>query len=235
MSASVFWNTVSAVDVDRYGRRLIVHAALTPEAPFPTQLRQANAALSFLLSNGVSPSNLVFGGDSAGGNLAMQLASHLLHPLASIPAPPTLSSPLAGALLMSPWTGITDERPSYTSNAERDVIHPAMYRLFARDAAEGITPELRNYVQASTASADWWRGIADAVVPRILITKAECECLLDEITELEMNLKPHVPQLQVLFEEDGVHEDVIMAFAAGVGKSAIGYPTVIQWLKTVFA
>ncbi|KAH8977129.1 Alpha/Beta hydrolase protein [Lactarius akahatsu] len=79
--------------------------SLASDSPVPTQLRQANAALTHLLQKGIPPSNIVIGGDSAGANLTLQLASHLLHPLVSIPAPPSLSQPFAGALLISPWAG----------------------------------------------------------------------------------------------------------------------------------
>ena len=56
-----------------------------PESPFPTQLRQANAALTHLLNRGIPPENIIVGGDSAGRNLSLQLVSHVLHPLPSLP------------------------------------------------------------------------------------------------------------------------------------------------------
>lgn len=89
---------------------------LAPSAQFPTQLGQAAAGLRHLLeTHGIRPSQLVVGGDSAGGNLTMQLLSHLLHPYpgsitttgtttTTIPRadPITLAEPLAGAFLVSP-------------------------------------------------------------------------------------------------------------------------------------
>ncbi|KAI0265808.1 Alpha/Beta hydrolase protein [Gloeopeniophorella convolvens] len=65
--------------------------SMAPQAQFPIQLRQANAALTHLLEHGAHPSNIVLCGDSAGGNLALQAISHILHPLPNLPPPPALS------------------------------------------------------------------------------------------------------------------------------------------------
>ncbi|KAF8903607.1 Alpha/Beta hydrolase protein [Mucidula mucida] len=52
---------------------------LHPEATFPTPLREATAAVDHLINSGVAPKNLTLIGDSAGGNLILQLFSHILH------------------------------------------------------------------------------------------------------------------------------------------------------------
>lgn len=44
---------------------------LAPSARFPTQMCQAVSGLQFLLNKGINPSQLVVGGDSAGGNITM--------------------------------------------------------------------------------------------------------------------------------------------------------------------
>jgi acetyl esterase/lipase len=75
---------------------------LCPEAHYPVQLRQAVDALSHLLEAGVRPRDIVIGGDSAGGNLAAQLVSHLCEPMSLTPMV-MLDEPLAGMFLVSPW------------------------------------------------------------------------------------------------------------------------------------
>lgn len=47
--------------------------ALVPENPFPNQLYQAFAAVQHFLDAGTSPSKLILAGDSARGNLALQI------------------------------------------------------------------------------------------------------------------------------------------------------------------
>jgi hypothetical protein len=62
MSVSPCWSTVSPVQSVQFRRPSLnnflisSHLALTPDSPFPTQLRQANAALSHLLSKGTPTS-----------------------------------------------------------------------------------------------------------------------------------------------------------------------------------
>ncbi|VDC03389.1 unnamed protein product [Peniophora sp. CBMAI 1063] len=91
----------------------MVIIALAPKASFPSQLRQAIAALAYLLAQGTKASNIVLVGDSAGGNLILQLVSHILHPMAGLPPPPILSKPLAAIVLVSPWTSYSDDYRSF--------------------------------------------------------------------------------------------------------------------------
>ncbi|KAF1831404.1 alpha/beta-hydrolase [Decorospora gaudefroyi] len=70
---------------DRKSRRsvgvLFVAYTLAPEGTHPTQLREAVIVLSYLVTKtGRSPSEILISGDSAGGNLAIALLSHILHP-----------------------------------------------------------------------------------------------------------------------------------------------------------
>ncbi|PHH66382.1 hypothetical protein CDD81_7437 [Ophiocordyceps australis] len=80
----------------------LLQYSLSPGAKFPVQLRQAAAGLGALLDAGFSPRNIVFGGDSAGGNMALQLMSHLLHPVDAAARRFSLAEPLAGVFLVSP-------------------------------------------------------------------------------------------------------------------------------------
>ncbi|KAI0265811.1 hypothetical protein BC834DRAFT_1041487 [Gloeopeniophorella convolvens] len=85
---------------------------MTPQAQFPTQFRQANAApVTHLLKQGAHPSNIVLCGESAGGNLALQVILHILHPLPDLPPPSALSAPLGVAELISPTLGASRTIP----------------------------------------------------------------------------------------------------------------------------
>ncbi|KAK0187591.1 hypothetical protein F5146DRAFT_1141031 [Armillaria mellea] len=57
---------------------------LIPPGKFPSQLREAKSGLERLFKLGVQPENILLAGDSAGGNLILQIFSHMLHPLASV-------------------------------------------------------------------------------------------------------------------------------------------------------
>lgn len=67
---------------------------LAPEHQFPAAIEDAIASYEWILGQGYSPENIIFAGDSAGGNLALQLIDHLSD--AGEPKP-------AGVVLLSPW------------------------------------------------------------------------------------------------------------------------------------
>lgn len=136
----------------------ILNYTLAPHATHPTQLRQAAAALNYLLSIR-SASNLFLAGDSAGGHLTLALLSHLRHPE---PSAPSVSLPagekLAGAIVISPWTGsLPESDPSATSNAHVDIISAFGASKWLA-AYEGSAPK-DNYSHPEDAPADWWSGL----------------------------------------------------------------------------
>jgi acetyl esterase/lipase len=221
-----------SVEVGEVGVAALEYS-LAPDSPVPTQLRQANAALTHLLQKGIPPSNIVIGGDSAGGSLTLQLASHLLHPLASIPAPPTLSEPLAGALLISPWVAYNIDAPSYVRTDGKDLIFSRSYKLMADQVNLGVTPELKHHVEPASAPADWWTGL-DRVYPRILITTGENEGLFDPIIDTSGIIGQHVKDTTTVVEPGGVHEDMIVKFAVGQGGNGKDYDATVAFLARSF-
>jgi epsilon-lactone hydrolase len=58
-------------------RTLAVGYRLAPEHPFPAAIEDARAAYHFLLDQGIAPSKIAIGGDSAGGGLALALMTTL--------------------------------------------------------------------------------------------------------------------------------------------------------------
>ncbi len=77
---------------------LLIGYRLAPEHPFPAALDDALAAWHYLLDQGFSPHQIVIGGDSAGGGLA--LATSLWLRDHHEPGP-------AALFLLSPWTDLT--------------------------------------------------------------------------------------------------------------------------------
>ena len=80
---------------------------LSSQGQYPTQLRQAVEAVRYVQQRH-RPEAIVLGGDSAGGSLAMGVASHLAHPHPAI-EPIHLSRPLAGVVLVSPPPSMDEE------------------------------------------------------------------------------------------------------------------------------
>ena len=79
-------------------RTLAVAYRLAPENPFPAALEDAETAWRFLLAHGIAGSNIVVGGDSAGGGITLALLNGLRDAGATLPA---------CGWLVSPWTDLT--------------------------------------------------------------------------------------------------------------------------------
>lgn len=97
--------------------RLAVYAPdypLAPLYPAPAAFDAAVAAHASLLAQGWRPDQILLGGDSAGGGLALALLSQLCR---------TGLRP-AGAVLFSPWTDLTLAGMSLHSAAKADPILP---------------------------------------------------------------------------------------------------------------
>jgi acetyl esterase/lipase len=73
------------------------------------------------------------GGDSAGGNLALAVLSHILHPHPKFgdELRIKLSAPLAGAILTSPWVKFPTDDASATRNEGSDFVCKAAAERWA--------------------------------------------------------------------------------------------------------
>ncbi|KAI0298894.1 Alpha/Beta hydrolase protein [Russula brevipes] len=186
----------------------LLEYSLAPESPCSTRLKQANAALTHLLNKGIPPANIIVGGDSAGGNLILQLTSHILHPLPSIPAP-VLAQPLA------------------------DLLPAHFYRSIENLNKEGRTPELEHYVEVVSAPAAWWNGL-NGVCARFFVTAGKNECFFDHIIEMGTIVSQNVPDTTTVAEPGAVHEEVIVKFVTGEGGSGKDYDAIVAFLSRSF-
>ena len=100
----------------------MVDYRLAPENLYPAALDDAFAVYEEILNRGVDPKKLIVFGDSAGGNLALELSLRLKEK--NLPQPALL-------ILISPWTTLETDLPSRAGNSERDLIlgvtNPTMY------------------------------------------------------------------------------------------------------------
>ncbi len=92
---------------------LVFDYALAPEQPYPAALNDSLAAYKYLLDEGRKPANIIFMGDSGGGNLVFTTMLALKEK--DIPLP-------AAAVALSPWTDLTNSGDSYATNANVDTL-----------------------------------------------------------------------------------------------------------------
>ena len=83
------------------------------EAKYPGALEDAVASYQWLLDRGFKGEQIILGGDSAGGGLAIALIMYLRDHKMPLPC---------GIVAMSPWTDLTLSGESYTLNYELDPL-----------------------------------------------------------------------------------------------------------------
>ncbi len=82
-------------------------------ATFPKPLMEAYKIYNWILSHGYKSSDIIFGGDSAGGNLALTLTEYLRDN--SLPLP-------AGVITFSAWTDMSGTSESYRNMRRFDAL-----------------------------------------------------------------------------------------------------------------
>ena len=145
---------------------------LAPEHPFPAGLDDALAAYQDLLEQGYDADQIILGGDSAGGGLALALLHTLIAEGRPVPA---------GVFCLSPLTDLTFSGESWTRNAKREVLLPAeraielvaMY-LGAQDATD---PRASPLFGAFTSA------------PPVYLTVGDSEILLDDTLRMAERLR----------------------------------------------
>lgn len=97
---------------------------LVSEAVYPAQIKRAALVLAHLIQHtGGSSSTVFLACDSAGGNSALSLLSHIAHSYSDVFAI-ELESPLGGALLLSSRVGFRTKYSSFDTNATLDMLPP---------------------------------------------------------------------------------------------------------------
>ncbi|KAK0207151.1 Alpha/Beta hydrolase protein [Desarmillaria ectypa] len=216
----------------------IVAYNLLPNTIFPSQLREATDGFNHLIAAGVLPENIILGGDSAGGNLALQLLSHILYPLRSVQTMPKTVARLRGLLLVSPFVGAkrTLEMPLSQLEAlhRRDFLpaefHREVCQTFLKDVPEGDIA----YADGLEAPEEWFKP-SDETIGRILITVGEWD-FLEKNTRwfYEQCLKPFHRDVRFVVEKDGEHDAPILDFILKEERLSVLTPLIVEWLADTF-
>lgn len=149
---------------------LIPEYRLAPEHPFPAALDDALMTYKWLLETGHDAKDIIVGGDSAGGGLAVALMLEIRD--MGLPMP-------AGATLLAPWVDLTVSQPS----VPRLVDHsPTLYiremRIWAKNYAGDFPLE---FPKVSPMYADL------TGLPPMLIQTSDHDALIDENLQLAKN------------------------------------------------
>jgi acetyl esterase/lipase len=147
-------------------RTLAVGYRLAPEHPFPAAFDDALIAWRFLKSEGIAPSHIAVGGDSAGGGLTAALINRLCDSREELPA---------CAWLMSPWTDLT---MSGSTLATKEALDPLIHKEYLCELADAYVPAgmSRQDPRISPLYAEL------SGFPPTLIQVGSAETLLDDAT-----------------------------------------------------
>lgn len=148
-------------------RALVPQYRLAPEFPYPAALRDAADAYRWLLTQGITPANIIFAGDGSGGGLAISTLLALRN--AGLPLP-------AAAVCFSPWADMTLSGWSMLKNkSSDDALSWELLSICARHYLKGASPA---EAFASPIYGDF-RGL-----PPMMIHAGSAEVLKDDASRL---------------------------------------------------
>ena len=211
--------------------RLSASYPFKPSGQFPTALLDALSGYAYLLSQGFKPQNILFSGDSAGGNLANALTRYLVD--ANLPSIP----PPSGIILTSPWSDMSMQhhRPGGTSetNYNSDYLGNnslGNYALIGFIGSHNPREYLYNpYMSPASPFLPKEVQPFDKRWPRTMIICGGAEVMLDEIKSLKHVMETGGVEVKWLEVEDAVHD--FFAIPGFSRQSKLAFEEIVQWVK----
>ncbi|KAI1443132.1 Alpha/Beta hydrolase protein [Annulohypoxylon stygium] len=202
---------------------------IAPQTQYPRQVEQVVTTIEYLTQEGgKSYSQLLVGGDSAGGNLTLALLSHLSYPHPTVPALHSQGKHLKGALLLSPWVSLLDlDSQSIRENQPKDNLSGTGLKIWTNAF---MKPNQRdNYNCPLDASPEWWQ---DVQAESILILGGGDEILIDQIQQFSEKFKKYNESKVEIFISPGeCHNPPVSERQIGIhGKSGLIETKVYQWV-----
>ncbi|EIW75126.1 alpha beta-hydrolase [Coniophora puteana RWD-64-598 SS2] len=183
--------------------------------PFPAALMDALAGYNYLINTvGVQPSDIVFVGDSAGGNLAVALTRYLVEQQTvegnNVPPPPS------ALILVSPWADLGDSHEGPNTSMKRLKKYDPLGALpgqiaYAKTAFAG--PFGKEFLQTNewVSPASKHAQTSFAGFPRTFINAGGVEIFVDQIRTLkdrmiaDMGEGDGPGQVKYLEAPEGIH------------------------------
>lgn len=218
----------------------ILQYTLSPRGGYPLQLFQAAAGLAHILRSGVRPGDIIFGGDSAGGNLTAQLMCHLLHPHPAA-EPINLDEPIAGIFAVSPWVSNRSDTSSFEENKYIDMLTPSIVEnteIRQLTPFKGYTPDMSEemgwaVVNDVKDSKTWLAGLEKVTRNAYVIVGAQ-EILRDQGIEFAETLKAANPGVDVRLDvsKNEAHDFIMVEAMVRTDGDAI--KRMREWTTGVF-
>ena len=187
-------------------RALLIDYRLAPEHPFPAAVEDTVAAYEWLLSQGLTPSQVVVAGDSAGGNLTLALLIHLRDRQQPMPA---------GAVGLCPAPDLSFSGESMATNLKKDI----MLNL----------SEERKYIAAYLHGADPRTPLASPIyadlqgLPPLLMQVGSHELLLSDVERFAEKARAAGVEVTLEVWPEMQHDWQIAAEILPEGRQAIAH------------
>lgn len=119
---------------------------LAPEHPYPAAIEDALTVWNYIMQLGYGAREVIVAGDSAGGNLALELVLKLKSQDRLLPK---------GMILMSPWTDMTMSGASYETCKDSDPMLTKEYIATARYSYVGLNDKFDSNEDITMNDADF--------------------------------------------------------------------------------
>ena len=162
---------------------------LAPEHKYPAALTDGMSVWNYLMDKGYGAKQIIFAGDSAGGNLVLCMTQKLLKE--KVLTPKCL-------LLFSPWTDMTATAASYEEKKAKDPILTKDYVIGVREAVIGTDADAADE-KYSPINGDF------TGFPPVLIMVGRNEILLDDSVYLQKRINKAGGKAVIDIEKDGWH------------------------------
>jgi acetyl esterase/lipase len=193
-------------------------------------LKQGILAILHLTKMGVKPENIQILGDSAGATLIHETLSHFLHPVSGVPEL-SLSAPLSGVYMMSPWVRLVDKDRQYlfSNDNKGDMLTSNQINYWGSEVFRDAPKEALPYLEPNSAPPKWLDGV-DRCVKRVLISAGEAECLRDEIIKYQDSFQEHHKDVTFALQANGIHDDPYWDFTTHEKDLGELTPQILDWL-----
>jgi acetyl esterase/lipase len=151
---------------------ILLEYTLAPELRYPGQLAQGVNALEVILRE-YEGSQIMLGGDSAGGHFVLSLLAHAKQPNPNVEALPA-GLRFHSAYLISPWVSMKYDSKTFTTNNSRDFIN-SKSMAFCNEQWKPVTSDI--HAECLAGSTEFWRDIP---VDKILLTTGTWEVFYDD-------------------------------------------------------
>lgn len=156
--------------------------SLSPENRFPAAIDDTYKVWRYLVSQGFSPDRIIVAGDSAGGNLALELCFRIRKHNEKMPG---------RLVLLSPWTDMTMKGNSYIKYDGKD---PVLSRRYITASREMYAPGEDFRRKSLSPIYGDLHGFPDTLIQvgEIELLKSDSERLYKKMKSCDVNVKLQV-------------------------------------------